>query len=57
MRKLNFTIETKPQPVDVRVLIDELASYAESRGLSRDGGGLAVFIRDRLSRVVGGVQV
>ena len=55
MPKLNFSVENKPQPADVRALTDELASYAQSKGLSPDGRVLAVFIRDRLSRVVGGV--
>ena len=55
MRKLSIDIENKPQAGDVRVLMDELASYAQSKGLSRDGRDLAVFVRDRLSRVVGGV--
>ena len=55
MRKFDIKIENKPQASDVRVLIDELASYAQSKGLSQDGRDLAVFVRDRLSRVVAGV--
>ena len=55
MRKLKLSIERKPHPRDVQVLTDELASYAQSKGLSPDGQDLAVFLRDHLSKVVGGV--
>jgi len=55
MRKYSLNVENKPRASDVRVLIEELASYAQSKGQSPDGQELAVFVRDRLSRVVGGV--
>jgi GNAT superfamily N-acetyltransferase len=55
MTRFKFSVESNPQPRDVQALKEELASYAQSKGLSPDHLPLAVFLRDRLGRVVGGV--
>lgn len=55
VRHFKIDVGSSPRPHDVRVLTDELASYAQSKGLSPDGQPLAVFLRDRSAKVVGGV--
>ena len=55
MSSFKIGLESEPQPTDVQVLTDELAAYAVAEGLSPDAKPLAVFLRSRFSRVVGGV--
>lgn len=55
MQKLTISVESDPKPQDVRVLEEELHAYLDSKGVPRDHKPLAVFLRNHLRRVVGGV--